>query len=295
MTSHISDLLQISIKTNLPTVDKAVAVMADATFTETHSWFEQFISRAPKGKLYEGYVHPNGFRIKHINIHRKISPTSLDGNFILTPHGVDIKIHCRLLQPSLIGWILYFLGIMALLVVISYITTRIFWMPPADFILAMLIVPTVMIYFYAKTELNLAKRTMNWLFKEKPIPTLPAIKIAKPTQHLALTLTLPIDPPIAAWKIIPIMPNAIAGEETISNYRYITKASSEEVKDYYIKTLQEYGWLNKQAKPAASFNKYISVLPNEKNGYIIYLGNTFDFIYIYTENELTHVDIILTT
>jgi len=33
-------------------------------------------------------------------------------------------------------------------------------------------------------------------------------------------------------------------------------------------------------------------LPNEKGGCIIYLGSSFEFIYIYKENELTHVDIL---
>ncbi len=77
------------------------------------------------------------------------------------------------------------------------------------------------------------------------------------------------------------MPGAIAGEEIIPDrvYYFITKATQEEVRDYYLQTFPQYGW------------DFDLILPNDEGGYIMYRDCCFDFLYIYESDGLTHVQI----
>jgi hypothetical protein len=121
-----------------------------------------------------------------------------------------------------------------------------------------------------------------------PLPTKTPIP---PT--LTATPDLPQGTPVSEWQGIPIMPGAIAGDGDEGFYRFITKASQDEVRDYYIKTMPKYWWKYWQTHPDEP-GKNIYVLPNDKGGYIIYLGGPFDFMYVYEEGDFTHVRILYT-
>lgn len=121
-------------------------------------------------------------------------------------------------------------------------------------------------------------------------PTRAPTKTAIPPT-LTPTLDLPVGTPVAVWQGIPIMPGAIAGEGGEVVYEYITNATQEEVRDYYIETMPLYGWQYLDHFPDGP-GKFITILPNDKGGFIIYLGSPFDIIYLYEENGLTFVTII---
>lgn len=54
--------------------------------------------------------------------------------------------------------------------------------------------------------------------------------------------SLPEGAPLTEWNTIPIMPGALAGEETGNGYRFITEASISDIKAYYLETLAAAGW-----------------------------------------------------
>ena len=95
------------------------------------------------------------------------------------------------------------------------------------------------------------------------------------------TPELPSEIPLKIWKGLPIMPGALAGKETAPDrmYYFITKASQDEVKDYYLEVLPDYGWVSDL------------ILPNDESGYIVYRDCCFDFLYIYESIGFTHVQI----
>jgi hypothetical protein len=141
-----------------------------------------------------------------------------------------------------------------------------------------------------------------------PIPTLTPTDTPSPTSTptntpfptktpvpptLTATPDLPQGTPVSEWQGIPIMPGAISGDGDEFFYEFITNASQDEVRDYYIKTMPEYGWKYEQTMPDGP-GKYIFILPNDKGGYIIYLGSPFDFMYVYEEGGFTHVEILYT-
>ena len=95
---------------------------------------------------------------------------------------------------------------------------------------------------------------------------------------------MPSGTPVSIWNNIPILPDALAGEGLPEDYyyRYVTNMSQEEVLDYYLQQLPLYNW------------EIDWVSPNDKGGYIIYRKNSWDFIYIYEDGDLTYVEIGLT-
>lgn len=110
---------------------------------------------------------------------------------------------------------------------------------------------------------------------------------------LTSTPDLPQGTPVSEWQGIPIMPDAIAGDGGETFYKFITKVSQDEVRDYYIETMPKYGWAYEETIPGEP-GKYITILPNDKGGFFIYLGGPFDFLYVYEENGYTHVEILYT-
>ena len=48
--------------------------------------------------------------------------------------------------------------------------------------------------------------------------------------------------PVATWREIPIMPQAIAGQEVEGMYSFRVDASAKEVQDFYEKVLPSLGW-----------------------------------------------------
>jgi hypothetical protein len=52
----------------------------------------------------------------------------------------------------------------------------------------------------------------------------------------------PQSPPLAEWNGIPVMPQAIAGEESEDIYAYKVAATTQEIQDYYKSELADLGW-----------------------------------------------------
>lgn len=92
---------------------------------------------------------------------------------------------------------------------------------------------------------------------------------APPT--LAPTLEIRTGTPVAEWGGIPIMPNALIGKARGNYYLYTTKASQEEVKDYYVRTLQNQGWkYTDDSRTVSQEDKFIIVsFPTNEGGYLI--------------------------
>lgn len=55
-------------------------------------------------------------------------------------------------------------------------------------------------------------------------------------------LTDPVGEPLPKWKGIPIMPQAIAGEEGDSTYFYMLDESPPDVYNYYLEEMPDLGW-----------------------------------------------------
>jgi hypothetical protein len=105
------------------------------------------------------------------------------------------------------------------------------------------------------------------------------------------TRELPKGTPLAEWSKIPVMPNAIAGETGENFYMYITEASVDDVLAYYVRAMPQYGWKFVDTIPSEDV-KEIAVT-EENDGYTLYLGFSIGFIFIYREDDLTHVDIFM--
>ena len=52
----------------------------------------------------------------------------------------------------------------------------------------------------------------------------------------------PAGTPVKNWNGIPIMPNAIAGDDETQSYAFTLKAPADEVKKFYEKELAKLGW-----------------------------------------------------
>lgn len=61
----------------------------------------------------------------------------------------------------------------------------------------------------------------------------------------------PKSTPLSEWNDIPVMPGAIAGDESEGVYGYKIAATSQEVKDYYAAQLPPLGWAEEFAMPMA--------------------------------------------
>jgi hypothetical protein len=56
------------------------------------------------------------------------------------------------------------------------------------------------------------------------------------------TTKLPGGVPVELWKDIPIMPEAVTGEENEDRYRFMLKATVDEVEEFYKTELAKLGW-----------------------------------------------------
>lgn len=61
----------------------------------------------------------------------------------------------------------------------------------------------------------------------------------------------PQSPPLSEWKEIPIMPQAIAGDESDGYYVYRIASTSDEIQDFYKTKLTELGWESSFSLPMA--------------------------------------------
>jgi hypothetical protein len=102
------------------------------------------------------------------------------------------------------------------------------------------------------TNTSTSSATLTQTPSLSPTPTVTPrpSKTPKPTKTPAPpTLTpnaygfvLPVGKPAAEWKGIPVMPNAIAGEESTGSYSYTVKNSVAAVQKFYIRELPKIGW-----------------------------------------------------
>ena len=82
------------------------------------------------------------------------------------------------------------------------------------------------------------------------VPTFDALLSIMPTETLPAMMTESgniLDPhgiPLQEWRGIPILPEAVAGQEFTEDNTYSFKANvtPKEVQDFYTKTLTELGW-----------------------------------------------------
>jgi hypothetical protein len=90
---------------------------------------------------------------------------------------------------------------------------------------------------------------------------------------------------MARWHHLPIPPDAQSAEGKPEErfYSFVTKSDQDQVLDYYLEQLPRYGW------------EIDWVSPNDEDGYIIYRKEVLDFIYIYENDDLTFVNIFLST
>jgi hypothetical protein len=56
------------------------------------------------------------------------------------------------------------------------------------------------------------------------------------------TTKLPGGVPVKLWKDIPIMPEAVTGEENEDRYRFVLEATVDQVEDFYKAELPKLGW-----------------------------------------------------
>jgi len=84
--------------------------------------------------------------------------------------------------------------------------------------------------------------------KEEPsktlrLPNTATVTITPEIQNMGtVELPLPSGKPAVVWNGVPIMPNAISGEETDDGYSYTIQDSPEEVKTYYESEMVKIGW-----------------------------------------------------
>jgi hypothetical protein len=118
-------------------------------------------------------------------------------------------------------------------------------------ITASLLLLTLISCSSAVQPMSTSAPTFEALLSATPTETLQAFSSATPTFEAAAT-AMPdsgdvLDPqgsPVQEWRGIPIMPEAITGQEfTPDNaYSFRVNTSAEEVQDFYTETLSELGW-----------------------------------------------------
>jgi hypothetical protein len=77
-----------------------------------------------------------------------------------------------------------------------------------------------------------------------PTPTLTPTKTRIPpssTPDLSYLFTFSAKP-LLYWNWLPVMPQAIAGDDKADMYRYYLKASREVVRQYYLQEMPRWGW-----------------------------------------------------
>jgi hypothetical protein len=89
----------------------------------------------------------------------------------------------------------------------------------------------------------------------------------------------PQSPPLSEWKGIPVMPQAIAGEESQGMYVFKIDAASQEIQDFYNAQLPDLGWETTVSLPMEGtaillFTKgnqvlSITIMPAESDGTIV--------------------------
>ena len=106
-----------------------------------------------------------------------------------------------------------------------------------------------------------------------PVPT---VETPKPTE--SVDMPTPAGTPVGAWQEIPIMPEALSGEDTGDGYSFLIEATPQEVWEYYDAQLKSLGWstfasgTNEDGTPALLFytkgtqTLTLSIVPQEQSG-----------------------------
>ena len=92
----------------------------------------------------------------------------------------------------------------------------------------------------------------------------------------------PQNPPLSEWNGIPVMPGAIAGDESDGLYGYTIKVDTKSVEEYYADKLSALGWSETFSMPSSSG---MAILLYEK-------GNQFLTVTITTLDD--HLLVMLT-
>ncbi len=93
------------------------------------------------------------------------------------------------------------------------------------------------------TETSIPTATATPLPTSTPTPLPTATEIVPtPTSTSVPDLPMPAGEPLSAWKGIPVMPGAIAGDEINQFYAFVIDAPVEDVAAFYEKKLPELGW-----------------------------------------------------
>ena len=72
-----------------------------------------------------------------------------------------------------------------------------------------------------------------------PTPTDTPSPTAQPSGG---ALPTPSDPPLPSWNDLPVMPQAVAGDEEEGSYWYSVAATPQEIEEYYAREMQALGW-----------------------------------------------------
>ena len=166
----------------------------------------------------------------------------------------------------------------------------------------LLLIPTLLFILACQTLLKPVNEAQNLARTVEAIST-QAIQMATETAPLATTFANPtqqnpetqpapppdgtagpgniFDPqgaPLSTWKDIPVMPQAVAGEEVEGIYSFRVNATVKEVQDYYAAQLPPLGWklLFQGDMPILVFNKDSQTLSvtitEQSNGTIVLLA-----------------------
>lgn len=86
--------------------------------------------------------------------------------------------------------------------------------------------------------------------------------------------------PVSVWKEIPVMPQAVAGEDVEGVYSYRVNASAQDVQKFYAEQLPGLGWTTVLSAPDLPFLVYgkadkeltITITDPDENGTIVLLA-----------------------
>lgn len=124
----------------------------------------------------------------------------------------------------------------------------------------------------------LPMETLQALASQIPVETLQALPSVAPSlEALATTFGNMFDPqgtPVEAWREIPIMPQATAGQEFDGGtYSFKTNVTVQEVQNYYNEQLAGLGWDQTFSSPADA-NGAVMLFSKDSNSLTITIAST---------------------
>lgn len=103
-------------------------------------------------------------------------------------------------------------------------------------------------------------------FTTQVAPLSTAMAITTSESGLPSDFFNPQDPPLSEWNGIPVMPGAIAGDESEGLYGYTIKVDVKSVQDFYAEKLPSLGWSETFTMPDSSG---LSVLVYQKGNQMV--------------------------